>query len=149
MNLANLFLTMVYTQTTDGGGTVKSAFEIGTKNGFCASTANVWQIVGYALLVFKIVIPLLLIIFGMIDLGKAVIASKEDEIKKATGSLVRRAIAAVIIFLLPTIVSFLVGVVGGFGDAENDYSICRTCLTNPGDDSGSGCATYADTAWKK
>ena len=34
-------------------------------NGFCASSANVWQTVGYILLVFKIVIPILLIIFGM------------------------------------------------------------------------------------
>lgn len=146
MNLANLFLTMA---TSEGTNAVKSGMEIGTRNGFCASTANVWQIVGYALLVFKIVIPLLLIIFGMIDLGKAVIASKEDEIKKATGSLVRRAIAAVIIFLLPTIVSFLIGVVGGFGDAENDYDICRSCLVNPGDSTGNGCKTKADAAWKK
>ena len=53
---------------------------------FCTNTANIWQIVGYVLLIFKIVIPILLIIFGILDLGKAVIASKEDEIKKATGS---------------------------------------------------------------
>ena len=77
--------------------------------GFCAKTANIWQIVGYVLLIFRIAIPILLIVFGAIDLGKAVIASKEDEIKKATGSLVRRAIAAVVIFLLPTIVTFLIG----------------------------------------
>ena len=57
--------------------------EIGTETmGFCANTANIWQVVGYVLLAFKIVIPILLIIFGMLDLGKAVIASKDDEIKK-------------------------------------------------------------------
>ena len=100
---------------------------------FCTNTANIWQIVGYVLLIFKIVIPILLIIFGILDLGKAVIASKEDEIKKATGSLVRRAIAAVVIFLLPTIVSFLIGIVGGFKgtEAEKDYNVCRKCITNP------------------
>ena len=53
--------------------------EIGTETmGFCANTANIWQVVGYVLLAFKIVIPILLIIFGMLDLGKAVIASKDD-----------------------------------------------------------------------
>ena len=102
--------------------------------GFCEQTANIWQIVGYVLLVFKIVIPILLIVFGIIDLGKAVIASKEDEIKKATGSLVRRAIAAVVIFLLPTIVTFLIGLVAGFDEtARTDYGICKSCVSNPTD----------------
>lgn len=111
---------------------------------FCANTANIWQLVGYVLLVFKIVIPILLIIFGIIDLGKAVIASKEDEIKKATGSLVRRAIAAVIIFLIPTIVSFIISMVGGFSaEANQDYEVCRTCIVNPSECSG------ADDLWKK
>lgn len=100
---------------------------------FCTQTANIWQIVGYVLLIFKIVIPLLLIIFGMLDLGKAVIASKDDEIKKATKSLVTRAIAAVIIFLLPTIISYIIGLIGGFKgtEAETDYNICRRCITSP------------------
>lgn len=113
---------------------------------FCESTANIWQIVGYVLLVFKIVIPLLLIILGMLDLGKAVIASKDDEIKKSITSLVKRAVAAVIIFLLPTIVSFLIGVIGGFNkDAEADYNVCRACIVNPGGE----CKGKADDLWTK
>ena len=32
--------------------------------------------------IIQIGIPILLIIFGMLDLGKAVVAGKEDEIKK-------------------------------------------------------------------
>lgn len=101
---------------------------------FCTQTANIWQLVGYVLLVFKIAIPILLIVFGMIDLGKAVIASKEDEIKKATNSLVRRAIAAVVIFLLPTIISYVMTLIGGFKgtDAEKDYKVCQRCITSPG-----------------
>ena len=116
---------------------------VGGSEGFCYATANIWQIVGYVLLIFKIDIPLLLIIFGMIDLGKAVIASKEDEIKKATGSLVRRAIAAVIIFLLPTLIGFIIGIVGGFTDElETDYNICKSCITNP----NNGCSR-AEEIW--
>ena len=41
---------------------------------FCQSTANIWIIFGYVVTIFKIVIPLLLIVFGMVDLGKAVIS---------------------------------------------------------------------------
>lgn len=117
---------------------------VGGADGFCSQTANIWQILGYVLLVFKIVIPILLIIFGMIDLGKAVIASKEDEIKKATGSLVRRAIAAVIIFLLPTLISFIMTIVGGFSsDAKEDFDVCKSCITSPGGE----CAAKASELW--
>ena len=93
---------------------------------FCADTANIWSLVGTILTIFKIVIPLLLIIFGMVDLGKAVIGSKEDDIKKATMSLMKRAIAAVVIFFIPTIVSVVIGLV----DNENkNWEICRNCVS--------------------
>lgn len=130
----DLFLTMANEPT------------IGKVNGFCAGTANIWQIIGYVLLVFKIAIPVLLIIFGMIDLGKAVIASKEDEIKKATGSLVRRAIAAVVIFLLPTIIGFIMTLVTDFtSNAKEDFDVCKSCITSP---NGNDCKGKATEAWK-
>jgi hypothetical protein len=65
------------------------------------------------LMVIQILIPIGLIVLGTIDLGKAVIASKEDEIKKNQQILIKRAIAAVLVFLLATIVTFLMSFVGG------------------------------------
>lgn len=59
------------------------------------------------LTVIQIAVPILLIIFGSIDLMKAVMAGKEDEIKKSQGTFVKRAIAAVIVFFIPTIVGLL------------------------------------------
>ena len=116
---------------------------VGATDGFCSQTANIWQIVGWVLLVFKIVIPILLIIFGIIDLGKAVIASKDDEIKKSISSLIKRAIAAVVIFLLPTLISFIMTIIGGFNEeAKADFDICKSCLTNP----NTGCPD-ADELW--
>lgn len=61
----------------------------------------------------KVVIPILLIVWGMLDLGKAVIAQKEDEIKKGQQTFMKRAIAAVIVFFIPTIVGIILGVVDG------------------------------------
>ena len=116
------------------------------EDGFCANTANIWQIVGYVMLVF-IAIPILLIIYGALDLGKAVIASKDDEIKKATKGLTMRAIAAVVIFLIPTIVSFIFGMVSGFSqNASADYEICRACITSP---NGTVCEAKASDLWGK
>lgn len=106
---------------------------IGTASGFCAESAGIWQVVGYLLLVFKIVIPIILIILGMIDLGKAVVASKDDEIKKSMKSLMWRAIAAIAIFFIPTIIGIVMGLVSNFSTsgAKDDYNVCKTCITNP------------------
>lgn len=123
------------------------AVKIGDANeGFCATTANIWQIVGYVMLVFRIAIPILLIVYGALDLGKAVIASKDDEIKKATKGLTMRAIAAVAIFLIPTIVSFIFGMVTGFSNAKDDFEICKSCITSPG---GTTCDGKASELWGK
>lgn len=98
--------------------------------GFCAGTKSIWALVGKVLSVFKIVIPLLVIIFGMIDLGKAVVGSKDDEIKKAAKQLGMRIIAGIVIFFIPTLVGFAFSLADGF-NPEGDYSICQTCITDP------------------
>lgn len=114
-------------------------------SGFCANTANIWQIVGIILLVVKIVIPILLIIWGMLDLGKAVVAAKDDEIKKATKSLAMRAISAVIIFFIPTLVNVVFGMISNFNEvAKDDWEVCRMCITSPNGE----CEQYAEEAWK-
>ena len=63
-------------------------------------------------------IPILLIIFGMLDLGKAVIASKEDEIKSAQKLLIKRAIYAVAIFFVVLIVQVVFGLLDTTGDKD-------------------------------
>ena len=61
----------------------------------------------------QIGIPIILILLGMLDLGKAVVASKEDEIKAAQKLLVKRAIYALAIFFVVLIVQVVFGVSGG------------------------------------
>lgn len=78
--------------------------------------ANLLSIIGIAktiLSILQIGIPILLLIIGTVDLGKAVMAGDEKEIKSATGTLVKRAIAAVAVFLLFMIVTVVTGWVGG------------------------------------
>ncbi len=93
---------------------------------FCQSTKDIWSLVGKILGVFKIVIPLLVIIYGMIDLGKAVVASKDDEIKKAAKQLLIRIIAGICIFFVPTIVGFAFTLANNTDDGQ----LCRTCITS-------------------
>ena len=63
-------------------------------------------------------IPIILIILGMLDLGKAVVASKEDEIKAAQKLLVKRCIYAVAIFFVVLIVQLVFGLISGTKDPE-------------------------------
>lgn len=55
----------------------------------------------------RIAVPLLIIVLGMMDFGRAVLASKEEEMKKAQSAFVKRLIIGVAIFLLPTIINLL------------------------------------------
>ena len=65
----------------------------------------------------KIVVPIILIILGMLDMGKAVASQKEDEIKKGQKTLISRCIAAAIVFFVFAIVQLLLGVVGEGSDS--------------------------------
>ena len=107
-----------------------------TPDVFCAETANIWRLVGYFLMVFKIAIPIILIVLGMIDLGKAVVSSDDKAISKSVKSLAMRIGAAVCIFFVPTVVSFVIGVVDT--SVIDDSAICRSCISNPGGDTCSG-----------
>ena len=55
----------------------------------------------------RIIVPALVIVLGMIDLAKAVIASKEDEMKKAQSTFVKRLIIGVAFFLIPVFVDII------------------------------------------
>ena len=76
----------------------------------------------------QIVVPVLLIIFGSIDLVKAIVAGKEDEIKKCQMTLVRRLITAVLVFFVFAVVKILVNVAAD----KNKQGIisCVDCFLN-------------------
>ena len=71
---------------------------------FCNSASGLLQYLGSAIFIFKVAIPIVIIVFGMMDFGKAVVAEKDEEIKKNAIKLGRRAIAGVIIFFIPSII---------------------------------------------
>lgn len=101
---------------------------------FCYKTATIWQIVGYILLIVKIVIPIILIILGMIDFSKAVISSDDKVIKDSAFTLLKRVVAAIIIFFIPTIINVAFNYIAGFSNSiREDYLNCVNCLTSPGE----------------
>lgn len=73
----------------------------------------------------QIGIPIILIILGMFDLGKAVMASKEDEIKSAQKLLIKRCIYAVAIFFVVFIVQLVFGLIDNSGNyGQENWITC-------------------------
>ncbi len=75
--------------------------------------------------IIQFAVPLIIILFGMIDLIKAVIAQKEDDIKKGWQTFIKRLIVGVFVFLIIVLVKFVIGFV-----AENDELSCIDCFVN-------------------
>lgn len=102
---------------------------------FCGEDGvlKTFQIVGYLITIIKILVPLLLIIFGAIDFGKAVVASDDKAISKAAQMLVIRAAGGIIIFFIPTIINFAVNLISSWSDVESEFSNCSTCLFKTSD----------------
>ena len=77
--------------------------------------------------IFQIGIPIILIVMGTIDLGRAVLSSDDKEIKAGTSRLIKRAIAAIFVFFITTIVSLVMGL---FGKGSNQVSADGTDTTS-------------------
>lgn len=98
---------------------------------FCNNAAGVLQFAGYALTIVKVAIPIIIIGFGILDFGKAVVASKDDEIKTSAKRLLWRAIAGVVIFFIPSIVLWLFGTIDKYTQGKNGFENCEKCILSP------------------
>ena len=112
------FLDAAYRDVTCGG-----------LNGTTFSS-QIPSMVHLIIVLIQIAVPVLLIIFGMLDLGKAVMAQKEDEIKKAQGVFVKRLIAAALVFFVVMIVQVVTKLVAG-NDKENIWDCVDCFISGP------------------
>ena len=99
------------------------------------------NLVSTAIDIIKIVIPILLVGFGMLDLGKAGMEKKKDEIKKGQQTFVKRLVAAVIVFLVVFVVQIVLGLVAPRGENSNVWS-CFDCIVNG--TSSDNCEPYSN-----
>ena len=95
--------------------------------------AKIPNTVHTVIVAIKIAIPVLLVIFGMLDLFKGITAQKEDEIKKGQQLFIKRLISAAIVFFVVSIVQLLVSFVSS---DEPGIMSCASCFINGVDSSG-------------
>lgn len=86
-------------------------------------------IISFVVNLLKIITPIVLIVVSIISLVKSLASSKEDEIKKAQKSLVRKIISAVMVFFIVSIVQFVIMKVADTGETD-DISSCLSCFLN-------------------
>ena len=84
--------------------------------------AVIWNLLGIIVNIIKIGIPILLIIFGMIDFAKTMITKDESEQKKASKLLFKRFLYAVGVFSVVWIVTLTLSIISGaFGEDDMEY----------------------------
>ena len=93
------------------------------------------QITKTVYMILQIATPLIIILLGMIDLGKAVMAHKEDDIKKSQQTFVKRLLVGASVFLVFVLAKFIVGLVAPANDNAGMWN-CVDCFV-----SGDNCTT--------
>lgn len=90
------------------------------------------QFVSNVIRAFQIIIPIILIILGMVDLGKAVTSNDEKQMKEAQKTLIKRVIYALLIFFLIAIVKFVFSMVSDSDAKQGSKGIsgCIDCFLN-------------------
>ena len=87
--------------------------------------SSIVDLIHMIILVLQIAVPILLVVFGMLDLMKAVIAQKEDEIKKGQQTFIKRLVAAIIFFFIIAIVKFAISAIS---KDNGDIISCMNCF---------------------
>lgn len=92
---------------------------------YCDDLSTVIKLVKSFISLIRFGVPIILIVMGTLDLAKAVISSKEDEMKKAQGALIKRILYAIAVFLVVTLVSVIMGMVADSGaKGGNSWKDC-------------------------
>ena len=85
---------------------------------------SVASIISMVIKAFYIGIPILLIIWGMLDLGRAVVCQKEEDIKKHQKMFVKRLVSAVIVFFIAVLVEFVIRILSS-ADIPGMYGVAE------------------------
>lgn len=89
--------------------------------------AEVGRLTRPAILILKLITPIIIIILGSIDFARAVAANKAEDISKGQKKFIQRLIAGALVFLVITVVQFVITVAADNGN-DQDLLDCIDCL---------------------
>ena len=89
----------------------------------CATIGSILGLLKHGVMpLIQIGIPIILIVFAVIDLGKAVISTNEDDMKKAQSILIKRFIYSALVFMVVWLVGAVMDIVSTGADDGSDLS---------------------------
>jgi len=97
--------------------------------------SEIADIISKVINIIKIVVPVGLVIFGMLDFAKATMAQKDDEIAKGKNTFFKRLISGALVFFVIAIVQLLFNLLDTNG--SNEAISCLNAILN-----GSGGTSY-------
>lgn len=99
--------------------------------GTCEALNPIIRLIKFGVVpLIQAVIIVALIVLLILDLGKAVMAGKEDEIKSAQKLAIKRVVYAVIVFLVPWIVNVAFGLLTNTGEGVDESQSALSCYAN-------------------
>lgn len=87
-------------------------------------------LISLAVNLLKIATPIVLIFISIVTLLKALASQKEDEIKKAKSSLIKKLISAAMVFFIIAIVQFVISKVAATDEEYEGFEDCLNCFLN-------------------
>lgn len=99
---------------------------------FCeyAGVLRTFKIIGMCINIVKIVVPLIIIGTAMVSIFKTVTSGKADDLKGSFSLIVKKLIAGLIIFLIPSALDFAFDSLIGYDDSG--FTACSNCLLDTG-----------------
>ncbi len=104
-----------------------------TKEYVACHDANILKgirVLGYVVMVLKILVPIIVIITGMYSFFKATMAEDDKATKDAVRLLISKIFVAVAVFFIPTIINAVLNLVRGYDKTNGKYSECMQCVTS-------------------
>ena len=101
-------------------------------NAFCSNEgmSSAMKLLGTIIMIIKIVVPIIIIVLGMIDFTKSITSGDENATSKALNVLIRRIVAGVIVFFVPTILLTILNTLNMSNIDNPEFESCTKCLLN-------------------
>jgi len=88
-----------------------------------AEILSILRLIKIVIGIIRVVVPILLILSLSLEFAKAIMSSDSDLLKSASFAAVKKCIAAVLIFFIPTFMNMI-------GNVTSDDGLYKTCLEN-------------------
>ncbi len=87
------------------------------------------QITSTIVLAIQVIVPVIIILLGMLDFAKAVMAQKEDEIKKGSQTFFKRLFIGICVFLVFVLIKLIISIPASSTMNDSAWD-CVDCFIN-------------------